>query len=295
MNVTRLSCQYSPVENARRMAENNAQSTEACVAIQKEMIDCPAEQVRVRCIAAIVGLVGLGILIACTTSVLVGGTVLLAATIPAGISHSYAAKMEKLHARFINEGNNDLKFICTQITVLFAQATQKKCQDLVIRWNDGQSFNLNIENERKLDKAIYKKFKEMVEQYDESEFYTLTFENQQIKVPYKDLKRYAFSIAQILPKEEKDTLKRMFYGNHWAQELQGVCQFFNDKYRPEMEIEDFQLDEFKNQLPTARKFFYDSKTDYDSDDSNDNIDNNQKIKQIKKVKVCLLKSCAPEE
>lgn len=264
-----LSCSLSPIENLRRMAEHNAQGTQAGEELRNEIINYRFEETRVRCIAAMVGLIGLGILLAFTTSTLIGGIVALSANIPRGIAYSEAARVNVLTTRFTNEGETNLKFIYDEIRTLFREVMKQQIIELAELWNNDQSIDLTSKEELTSDSVRRHAFSALVElqqDYQHKYSYAMTFDHQTVQISYANLKRYAAVIAATMPKESNG-ITSIWTNQDWIQKLQEIAARFievPDESSVDFDEETIRLEEdmkindsFKNKkMQNARKFIY---------------------------------------
>jgi len=246
-----LSVDVSPIENARRMAEHNAQGTEYAINKLNELSNIPLEKFRIIYLTLQVGLIALGLLIARTKSLLVGGIVALTALIPNALLRNYDAKIKKIENEVLGECENNIQFICMQISQLFLDAMKKRSDDLVSRWNNGKQIEFsNFSVEKDIDNFVTKNLKQTIKDYNEQELYNLKYNNQTFSISYVDLKNYASSIAKILPEGERDCIKKVFSPNNFLNDLQKICAIFIKNCKPEI----YKYEEDSTEYKQGRKF-----------------------------------------
>jgi hypothetical protein len=257
-----LSVVCSALENIRRLAEYGQLGTHKLYSIHKQMQEHPAEEIRVCCIAAIVGLVGLGILLVCTTSVLGGGIVILAATIPSGISHKYVAQMQRLQNQFEAEGKGDVKNIFYQMILFLGQVTEQRYDEMCKEWNNGGIVSLSsLRTRQHMEEMITEEFRQALLQFDRQNSLVVKHNHTTVQTSYEELRAYILKISivistQVPKKDESNIFLRLQQTDNPFHDLQEMCTTVLEKSKLALLTEVRDKAEISSELLTNPKGKY---------------------------------------
>ncbi len=263
-----LSVECSPLENIRRLAEYGQLGTYKLYSIHKQMLEHPAEEIRVCCIAAIVGLVGLGILIVCTTSVLGGGVVILAATIPFGISDKYVAQKQRLENQFKAEGKGGVNNIFYKMILFLGQAAQQRNNKMCEEWNIGDIVSLSgVRTRERVKEFVTEEFRQALLAFDRQNSLVIKHNNTTVYTSYEELRTYILKIAVVISTQvpQKDTSNiflRLQQTDNPFHDLQEMCTTLLEKSKLASRIEVADKAEMvdalltNNKAKSCRQFYY---------------------------------------
>lgn len=194
-----LSRDVSSIENARRLADHNSQVTQTQLDLQKNLDQALGNRNKYLVLA--VGVVALGVLAACTTSLLIGGAIICSAAIPVSFEAKHVSELTRI-SRQLTEEKDNIQFIFNGIEQLFREALSKKKSDLITKWNNGQVTELS-KSETSVDETADRLFRDMVQAYNESECFIQSFNGKEEIVSYKNLKHYALAISSMSLRQQE--------------------------------------------------------------------------------------------